>query len=963
MFAGGLPVLAQTGSLEVTLLDAGTQQPLPGATVVLSNPLGLIAPTAEVSDTDGQVEFPVLRAGREYVLEVSMPGFATQRHPEIRVRGSQPTKLVVQLAPEMEERVEVSAREDVVALDKTGGSTRFNDEFFENLPVLGRFYQNVLTLAPGVNDADQDGNPNVHGARSRNFQGQVSGVSNVDPLTGKWLSYVNYDSIEEIEVLTWGAGAEFGRAQGGFARILQKQGSNEFEGVFSFLYRSSKFDGDGATTGVGVEVPDFDSYQPAIQLTGPIVRDKLWFRLSHEYIDREDPVNVINDVGVITREQGIHSDQITWQVSPRNKLAFFIQNDPLRIENFDLSSTVPAEASRTFERGGPTYGVSWVAPVSAQIIVDSLVSYQDSETEVRPTVEGVNQKCIDFVRYPGLNDARCFNQTKGFNSGSYPDTFEDSRQRFTVRSDATVYVRRALGASHQLKLGFSVENERYFRHLERRPDMLVEEFYPLFPPPFVIGRAKITVPVPTASADEATGNTWGVYFEDQIKPTSNLSLRVGLRYDREEIRAVGRESFDPAAEAAAFFERYHPDLHPLQVNGIARDVFTAYENIGEFQQEFAATMGVHRSLVPLNNVAVESTFWPRARRDEGIGIVNDNVSPRLAVSWDPWSNGKTKLSATWGRYYDKIFLAVPLIEVEPSTTSFSITGEPAIWFERDKISYVGTLPALDATVTTRVVDHDLRTPFQDEFSLSFERALWTESSIKISYLNRKFRDQLQDVDVNHEDGVVLNPGWGEILVIGNFNTAEYTSYVVELVRRLYRGWELNTSYTWSESVGDAEDFDQLLGNNRSQADAERSYLSFDQRHVVRVNAMTVALAGLRLGGTIRWESGLPFSIMRTSPVRYRMPQAYATLGVSGEQFNFAFPTDQRNDQRNESFWNFDARIAWELSLARDVNLQLTAEVFNLLDDDSLIKTNTIDGNFAGTRRFGRQYQLGIRLAF
>ena len=38
------------------------------------------------------------------------------------------------------------------------------------------------------------------------------------------------------------------------------------------------------------------------------------------------------------------------------------------------------------------------------------------------------------------------------------------------------------------------------------------------------------------------------------------------------------------------------------------------------------------------------------------------------MAWDPWRRGKSKLAVSAGRYYDKIFLAVPLIEVEPQTT-------------------------------------------------------------------------------------------------------------------------------------------------------------------------------------------------------------------------------------------------------------------------------------------------------
>jgi hypothetical protein len=56
-----------------------------------------------------------------------------------------------------------------------------------NMPVAGRFYQDVIALAPGVQDPDGDGNPNVNGARERDFKTSVGGISNVNPLTGTWV--------------------------------------------------------------------------------------------------------------------------------------------------------------------------------------------------------------------------------------------------------------------------------------------------------------------------------------------------------------------------------------------------------------------------------------------------------------------------------------------------------------------------------------------------------------------------------------------------------------------------------------------------------------------------------------------------------------------------------------------------------------------------------------------------------
>jgi hypothetical protein len=110
----------------------------------------------------------------------------------------------VQLVEEVQEHVKVVAEGNVVDLEKTSTSTKFSDKFIRDLPVPGRFYQNVVTLAPGVQDSD-GGDPNVHGSHGLDFKAVVRGIGNVDPLTGQSAGSVNPNSIEEMAVITAGA--------------------------------------------------------------------------------------------------------------------------------------------------------------------------------------------------------------------------------------------------------------------------------------------------------------------------------------------------------------------------------------------------------------------------------------------------------------------------------------------------------------------------------------------------------------------------------------------------------------------------------------------------------------------------------------------------------------------------------------------------------------------------------------
>ena len=268
------PSFAQgIGSLAVTIRDGETGETVLGVALQLSNVNKLVAPTTMLTDAKGFAEFPVLPSGTGYVLEISSPGYDTQRISDIRVRLGDTEQVILQLSPELQESIRVTATKSIVDLDRTHASTKFSAEFIEQLPVPGRFYQNILQLAPGVNDSDGDGNPNVHGGRTRDFRAEISGISNVDPLTGTRLSYVNLESIEDMEVITESASVEFGRAQAGFARILQKQGSNEFEGVFEFIFGSYKLDGNGATNLPDDQIPEFELLQPTFHISGPIVKD------------------------------------------------------------------------------------------------------------------------------------------------------------------------------------------------------------------------------------------------------------------------------------------------------------------------------------------------------------------------------------------------------------------------------------------------------------------------------------------------------------------------------------------------------------------------------------------------------------------------------------------------------------------------------------------------------------------
>ncbi|HXV77921.1 MAG TPA: hypothetical protein VD788_16540, partial [Candidatus Polarisedimenticolaceae bacterium] len=155
------------------------------------------------------------------------------------------------------------------------------------------------------------------------------------------------------------------------------------------------------------------------------------------------------------------------------------------------------------------------------------------------------------------------------------------------------------------------------------------------------------------------------------------------------------------------------------------------------------------------------------------------------------------------------------------------------------------------------------------------------------------------------------------------------------------------------------------------AEDERGFQSDDRRHVVKLNATSIMPWGLRLGGALSWRSGLPYSVLAEELSFDSLPLPYGNSGTGGQARPRQLYVDgQRNTERNPSYWNLDAKLVKELLVGRTVNLQLSAEVFNLFDDRTYQIYNPalglgrrLNGENEAFRRTGRSWQLGVRLTF
>jgi outer membrane receptor protein involved in Fe transport len=1019
-------VLAQsTGTVRGRVTDK-LGAPLPGSTISLksvSHPEA--ANRGTVTDARGEYRIVALPPGADYQVSASFPGMATTQKGPISVTSGTLTTLDFILVDELVTTLRVEATGDIVDTTTATATTTIGQEFLASLPILGRSYTDLLTLAPGVTDTDNDGKPNVHGAREVDFQTRLDGANVTDPFSGEESSGINIEAIEEIQVIVSGANAEYGRAQGGLASVTTKSGGNDVEGSFKVFYQSGSLDGDGAHNQDAINLesstPSFRTLKPFFTVGGPLRKDRAWYFLAAQYIDQQDPVNIIGVTRNETTEGWNNFGKLTWQINPSHKATLYLNHDPRENTGNVLGINISPETDYSVDVSTPvvTAQETWVA--SPSVLLETTISYLDGRQEVRPLGEvdtNTHIVCLENLECEELSQRFPYStynikfETGQISGPWWVDQDSDS-SRFTVKQDLSFYVDDFLG-SHQLKAGYEWNAEDYSTTVEQRPLRYQFEGTSGRAGEESILYADFENRLQTG---ESSADAYAFYLQDAWRLLPNLTLNLGVRVDHERMRAPGQTLFDPAVERAmfndfasrmfVFQEGESPDSPfwtqsgaTFNFEGLACDIAGADlgspDGLCDNWDIVALTRTLHRH--EAENAATEFFTQtpgeedqfdlppcgdPRrqgtCRGEEEIDFSNTNIAPRVSISYDPFGTGKTKLYGSWGRFYDRLFLATIIPEQARDFTYVE-------WaFDTQRQIYSGAVPH---NFQIYQVDRELRTPYVDEWTIGVDREISPEFSVSVRYSERQGRNQIQIRDINHRtvdtnpidglpddvrgsegpsspplpDGYAdlysINPFFGGIFRVGNFNTSDYRGLEVHLVKRLHRNWQFDASYTYSEALGNAEAFDDFfLGGDTSQVENEFGYLSYDQRHVVKFSAAAHLPKQIIFGGRVSWDSGLPFSLIR---------RGFTEDNLYNPTFRTIYPTEQRNDHRNEGRWLIDVNLRKDFHLGRtSAGVEFT--VTNLLNSDDLEiqSINDFYNSFQSTavRRFGRRFQLGFTMNF
>ena len=228
-----------------------------------------------------------------YSLKVEKGGFALASHPPFVLTLNQVARVDIAMkVGQASETVEVTGAAPVMETDTTQVDTVINASTNDNLPLASRNYVQLTLLAPGAVSTDPSsfnngnntggygGRPLINGNREQANNFLLDGMDN-NQVSDNLLGYTPApDAIQEFNLITNNAPAEFGNFEGGIVNATIKSGTNAFHGDVWEFFRNDKLNANSWSNNLQYPVLPkqkirWNMYGGTVG--GPIIKNKLFF--------------------------------------------------------------------------------------------------------------------------------------------------------------------------------------------------------------------------------------------------------------------------------------------------------------------------------------------------------------------------------------------------------------------------------------------------------------------------------------------------------------------------------------------------------------------------------------------------------------------------------------------------------------------------------------------------------------
>ena len=202
-----------------------------------------ISSSTRTTDNNGHFTALQLPPG-PYTVTFKLAGFATLA----RKTSWSPSARSVRLSPSMKvsgvaETVTVTTQAPTVETTRTAAASTLDERTIETTPILGRKFEDLLTLTPGVSVVQGPDGDEITFAGQRGVFNNISldGGDYNNGFFGEQVGGqraaidITLEAVKEFQVVATGANAEFGRTAGGVVNVITKSGTNQVHGsLFHF---------------------------------------------------------------------------------------------------------------------------------------------------------------------------------------------------------------------------------------------------------------------------------------------------------------------------------------------------------------------------------------------------------------------------------------------------------------------------------------------------------------------------------------------------------------------------------------------------------------------------------------------------------------------------------------------------------------------------------------------------------
>ncbi len=964
-----------TGSIQGTISDqAGAV--IAGATVEVKN-LDTNSTKNLSTDAGGRFVFLQLQPGN-YTLTVTKQGYATLEQQNIALTVGQTVNLNLGLkVSSVSERITITAAPTIDTV-KIESSTTLNEKAISKTPILGRKFEDLLTLTPGVSITQGPDGDEI------NFNGQRGIFNNISLDGGDYNNGffaeqaggqraaidIPIGAIKEFQVIATGASAEFGRAGGGFVNAITKSGGNQLRGdVFHF----QRLEALTSNTADGKPLKDFHREQFGGNIGGPIVKEKAFFFGAFEQIlgnltrpNLSDPIGTpctVQNPTIQANEALINGSGDCQRLALIN---FFKtsrgQDEGLPVKkpistsaflgklNFNLTSSNELSMSYNFNRSKkenetfdvPTYGNSANGTEGPGKIHAFNLNLFTTLSSTK-----VNEFHATYLREDRPRSATKSNVPADTAIGFVPSfrfgnpfflgpNVDELFQRWQLKDNFSI-----IAGNHNIKMGGDwthSNNAQVFRGFFESRYIFdsVTGFLRYASPanpaagfgPNIKGCSNGTYVAATAACPAGTTSTGGPL----------LLYLQGAALDGPATDATGASNIDN--EEYSLF---------IQDKWQAKPGFTLSYGLRWEAQLF-----------PAMTVAPQSTAYgaflkdPRFPSDGTLPDQYKMFQPRVGFAWDLLNNGKSVFRASWGIYNARQNM---LTQVGSITTNG--VQQQTIFLNSDIIASGVPGPTWpNVTVPTkvpagqfplfsgvRVFSRDYANPRIYSANVGIEHELANTLALYLDFTHSKGVHLTRFLNANRNN--IFAPQLGEVMVTSSVGKSLYRGFTIGMRKRFSRGIQFEGNYVYSYDYDD--DSNERDPFSDRAFDINRLFLDYalsdrDIRHKFNFS-MNSELPG-------KFESSVRIQARSAQPIT---PGARQSLNRN---------TARKNNEYFSLDWSLSRRFGGDR-----FSIIPTIEMFNTLNNDNLINPLTTVGlfNFDGFLRQGvgdpRQVQLSVKVTF